>query len=155
MKKITVLTLAALALTGLDVQAAEPQKWTAKDLEMAHPNLQKPVDLGSIKVAKAAGPEARTVEEVIGQRSTLKDKPVVVAGKVVKFHANIMNRNWVHLRDGSGSDAAQNNDLVVTTQEQFSTGDVVTVRGVVRADQDFGSGYAYKVLVEEAKKVKP
>ena len=30
-------------------------------------------------------------------------------------------------------------------------GDVVTARGTVRTDQDFGSGYAYKVLVEDAK----
>jgi hypothetical protein len=69
----------------------------------------------------------------------------------VKFSAEIMNKNWVHVRDGSGTVAAKNNDLVVTTKDQAKVGTVVTVKGVVRTDKDFGHGYSYDVLIEDAK----
>jgi tartrate dehydratase beta subunit/fumarate hydratase class I family protein len=59
--------------------------------------------------------------------------------------------NWVHLRDGTGSAANQTNDLIVTTTDELKVGDVVTLKGVVHTDKDFGAGYAYKVIVEEGK----
>ena len=80
----------------------------------------------------------------------LKDKPVLVRGKVVKYNAGIMGKNWVHLRDGSGSAADNTNDVLVTTANQAKVGDVVTVKGIVHTNKDFGAGYAYKVLIEEA-----
>ena len=110
-----------------------------------------PADLGDINVPKASGPNAKTVAEVITKRNELKGKTVVVRGKVVKFNAGILKMNWVHLRDGTGSEADQTNDLLVTTQEVTKVGDVVVMKGVVHLDKDLGMGYAYKVLVEEAK----
>jgi hypothetical protein len=107
-------------------------------------------DTPDARVPRASGPNARTVAEIVTQSAELKDKPVLVRGKVVKYNAAIMGKNWIHLRDGSGSAANGSNDLIVTTASQAKTGDVVTVKGVVRTDKDFGSGYAYKVLVEDA-----
>jgi hypothetical protein len=105
---------------------------------------------GDIKVAKATGPDARTVAEVVTRRSELKDKPALVRGKVVKFTPAVMGKNWIHLRDGTGSAADGSNDVVVTTRDETKVGDVVLVKGVVRTDRDLGSGYSYKVLIEEA-----
>ena len=102
------------------------------------------------KVAKASGPNARTVAEIITQAAALKDKPVLVSGKVVKYNAGIMGKNWVHLRDGSGSAADNTNDVLVTSLNAVKVGDVVTAKGIVRTDKDFGSGYVYKVIIEEA-----
>ena len=99
---------------------------------------------------KATGPQGRTVAEVIGQRAQLAGKTVAVRGKVVKFSPGIMDRNWLHVRDGSGSTASKNVDLLVTTQQTVAVGDLVLVRGTVRTDQDFGAGYTYDVLVENA-----
>jgi hypothetical protein len=110
-----------------------------------------PADVGSVKVDKAAGPDARTVAEVYAQKAQLKEKKVAVRGKVVKFSAGIMGRNWVHLRDGSGAQDKGTNDITVTTGDQATVGDVVVARGVVRTDKDFGAGYAYPVIVEDAK----
>jgi hypothetical protein len=110
-----------------------------------------PADVGPIRVGKAGPPEGRTVAEVFAQRSSLDAKRVAVRGKVVKFLPGIMGRNWVHLRDGTGSPAQKDHDLTVTTAETVTVGDVVLVRGTVRKDLDFGAGYAYAVLVEEAK----
>jgi hypothetical protein len=104
-----------------------------------------------VKAPKATGPNGRTVAEVYTQRSKLKDKPVAVQGTVVKFSADIMDRNWIHLRDGSGSAADKSNDLMVTTRQVAKVGDVVVASGVVKTDVNYGSGYAYPVVIEGAK----
>ncbi|WP_153115039.1 nucleotide-binding protein [Rhodocyclus tenuis] len=115
------------------------------------PGLGKTIDTSNIKVDKASGANARTVAEVFGKRAELKDKTVAVRGKVVKFSPDIMGKNWLHLRDGSGSDASKNNDLLVTSSASAKLGDIVTAQGVVHLDKDFGAGYAYPVLIEDAK----
>lgn len=104
-----------------------------------------------IKVAKASGAGAYTVAEVITKRTELKGKQVQIRGRVVKFMPGVMKRNWVHLQDGSGTAAAKNHDILVTTLDSAKIGDVVLVKGQVGNDRDFGSGYTYPVLVEEAK----
>jgi len=120
-------------------------------LAAAHSGVVKPaVDMSNIKVAKATGANARTVAEILSKGAELKDKPVLVRGKVVKYSEDIMGKNWVHLRDGSGNDADKTNDLLVTTKNPAKLGDVVTVKGTVHTDRDLGSGYFYKVLVEDA-----
>ena len=102
------------------------------------------------KVAKATGPDARTVAEVVGGRAKLKDKAVVVRGKVVKLNTGIMGKNWVHLQDGSGAAADGSNDILVTTKDVPTLGEVVSVRGTVRTDVKVGAGYDYAVLIEDA-----
>jgi hypothetical protein len=111
-------------------------------------NREKMEDAGSIP--KLEGAEGRTVAEVWAQRLERKDKPVAVRGKVVKFNGGIMGRNWLHLQDGTGSEEASNFDLTVTTHDDATVGDVVVVRGVVHVDADFGAGYTYPVIVEDA-----
>ncbi len=103
------------------------------------------------KIAKAGGPEGKTVEEVWTHRAALKEKTVAVKGQVVKFSPGIMSRNWIHLKDGSGRADKKDNDITVTTQDDVKVGDVVTVKGTVRLDKDFGAGYAYPVIIEDAK----
>lgn len=115
-----------------------------------HPAPAKTPDVGDIHVPKASGANARTVAEIATKYAELKDKPVLVRGKVVKYNAGIMGKNWVHLRDGSGSAANDTNDIIVTTNSTTKVGDIVTAKGVVRTNKDFGAGYSYKVLVEEA-----
>jgi hypothetical protein len=101
-------------------------------------------------VARASGANAQTVAEIISKRAELKDKPVLLRGKVVKYNPSIMGKNWIHLRDGSGSAVDETNDVLVTSASETKVGDIVTVKGTIRTDKDFGSGYAYKVLIEEA-----
>ena len=110
-----------------------------------------PADAGDVTVAKAEGKDARTVAQVFAERLSLVNKAVSVRGKVVKANASIMGRNWIHIRDGSGSREKKDDDLTVTTQDGASVGDVVVVRGVVHVDRDFGAGYSYPVVLEDAK----
>jgi len=58
--------------------------------------------------------------------------------------------NWVHIQDGTGSPAMQNNNLVVTMQEEPKVGSVITISGTLNKNKDFGSGYKYNVIVEQA-----
>lgn len=102
------------------------------------------------KVAKATGANARTVAEITTRPADVKDKQVVLRGKVVKYNPGIMGKNWVHLRDGSGSAKDETNDLIVTMKDAVKLGDIVTVKGVVHTDRDLGAGYKYKVLIEDA-----
>ena len=120
------------------------------DLAAMHANVGKLADVEHVKVPKASGANARTVAEIVAKRTELKNKTVVVRGKVVKYTANVLGLNWVHLRDGSGSAKDKTDDVLVTTKDQTKVGDVVVAKGVVHTDKDLGSGYSYKVLVEEA-----
>jgi hypothetical protein len=143
---------AASAAKGASPMAGHPSANTGGAAAMpGHPNVASTAaDVPLEKIAKATGPDARTVAEVYAQRAQLKGKPVVVHGKVVKVSNNIMGKNWVHLRDGTGSAADGSNDLLVTTKNAAQTGVIVTARGVVHTDVDLGMGYTYKALVEDA-----
>jgi hypothetical protein len=106
--------------------------------------------LKNIKVPKATGSDAYTVGEVFEKRAALHKKTVVVKGQVVKVSVGIMGKNWVHLQDGSGDPKKKTHDLVATTSELPAVGNVITVRGSIFKDKDFGSGYHYVVIMEEA-----
>ncbi|MEN8199647.1 MAG: DNA-binding protein [Thermodesulfobacteriota bacterium] len=107
-----------------------------------------------VKVEKAAGANGYTVSDIFAKREELNGKKVAIKGKVVKFSPMIMGRNWIHLQDGSGDPMNNTHDLVVTTTEQVKAEDVITVEGVLAADKDFGAGYRYDAIVEEAKVLK-
>ena len=127
-------------LGGANKAVADPHAGTPKAA----------VDTTPISVPKATGANARTVAEVVTKAAELKDKQVRVRGKVVKYSAAIMGKNWIHLRDGSGSASDNSNDILVTSAAATKVGDVVTISGVVRVNKDFGAGYSYKVLIEDA-----
>ena len=101
-------------------------------------------------VAKATGADAKTVAEIVGGREGLRDKKVTVRARVDRVSANVMGKNWVHLRDGSGTPADGNYDVVATSQELPKVGSVVVARGTVRTDVDVGGGHAFRVVVENA-----
>ena len=106
-------------------------------------------DVGSTKVDKVAG--GATIAQVWSGKDSLKDKPVVIRGKVVKFLPDIMGKNWLHLRDGSGDHGSGTDDITVTTKDVAKVGDVIVVRGTLRLETDFGAGYMYPIIVEDAK----
>jgi len=107
--------------------------------------------LSTEKVAKAAGAEGHTISELYAGKDALKDRPVMVRGKVMKYSAGIMGKAWIHLSDGSGHQQAKDYDLTVTTQDVAKVGEVVTVQGVLHINRDIGMGYVYPVLIEDAK----
>ena len=109
------------------------------------------VPFAVIKVEKAAGENSYSVAEIFSKAAELNGKTVVVRGKVMKISPRIMGRNWVHLQDGTGNPDDNTHDLVVTTsQEPEADWDIITMEGVLAANKDFGSGFSYLVIVEDA-----
>lgn len=109
---------------------------------------------GPIKVAKAAGPDARTVAEIYARKKELKGKEVTLSGKIVKYNAGILDRNWAHLRDGSGKAEDGSDDITVLLKDDAALGQVITVRGKVMLDKDLGGMYKFPVAIEDAVLVK-
>jgi hypothetical protein len=103
-----------------------------------------------ITVEKASGPNAYTIAEIYRNLSRLNGKKIAVRGKVLKVSPEIMGKNWLHIQDGTGNPQKGTEDLVVTTKDHPSVGDIVTVSGTIYKDKDFGSGYKYKAIIENA-----
>ncbi len=99
-----------------------------------------------VQVEKAEGEQ--TVEQMFTEKDKFVGKQVTLRGKVVKFSTAIMGKNWIHLQDGSGGEGT--NDLTITTDQTVAVGDAVTVLGVLVADKDFGYGYKYALIIEDA-----
>jgi hypothetical protein len=128
--------------------AAAPAAGAQQPAAMNHPAAQPSADVDLAGLAKAEG--GKTVAEVFADKAALAGQKVTLRGKVVKANANIMNMSWLHVRDGSGADGT--NDLTVTTTATPlpGVGDTVVVTGTVALDKDFGMGYQYPVLLENA-----
>jgi len=108
--------------------------------------------IGTLSLASfstnAAEAALKTVAALHLNKAALAGQTISVQGKVVKVNNGIMGRNFVHLQDGTGD--ANSNNLVVTSKQTAKVGDQVSVSGVVVVNRDFGSGYAYPLLIEEA-----
>jgi hypothetical protein len=101
-------------------------------------------DLTGIKRAE----NGQTVAEVITGKTKFAGRPIAIRARVVKYNAQILGKNWLHIRDGSG--APGTNDLTVTTTTTAKVGDLVLVTGKLGTDRDFGSGYKYPLIIEDA-----
>jgi len=137
--------------TGVVVNGNQPAVGAEmRELPKNHPPIGSgaatpKVDFSGIK--KAAG--GKTIAEIFDGKAALGGQSVKVRGKVVKYSANILGKNWLHIRDGTGSEGS--NDLVVTTAADAKAGDRVVVSGAVSLNKDFGAGYKYAVIIEDAK----
>jgi len=98
--------------------------------------------------ASAADKNLKTVSALNQNKATLVGQTISAQGKVVKVNNGIMGRNFVHVQDGTGD--ANNNNLVVTSKQTANVGDQVSISGVVVVNRDFGSGYSYPLLIEDA-----
>jgi len=113
------------------------------------PHGRKKIDQkAEISVDPAKG--GISIAELYGNRDSYKEKTVKIKGQVTKFSPNIMGKNWVHIQDGTNDSG--NYDLTVTTNDVVKVGDVVTFEGTIVLKKDFGAGYFYEVIMEDAKK---
>lgn len=111
----------------------------------SHPQVSTSPEQVSVEPAKGG----KTVAQIFAESASLSGKTVKVKGKVVKYNSSIMDRNWIHLQDGTNSNGQF--DLMVTSTESTAPGEIVTVEGKVILNKDFGAGYSYPVMIENAK----
>lgn len=93
----------------------------------------------------------KNIAWVYENRDSMAGQQVSLRGKVVKYNPNILGWNFLHVQDGSGSPADGSNDMIVTTKAQTAVGETVVLMGTVVLDKDFGAGYSYPILIEDAK----
>ena len=105
------------------------------------------IAVGDEPIEKAEG--GYTIAEVFANRDALKGKRIKVRGRVVKVSQAIMYKNWIHLKDGTGEKGSDK--IVFRSEDQVArVGSVVTAEGRLETDVDFGYGYHYDLLVEDA-----
>jgi len=117
-----------------------------------HPPLTDQGKLAAINlkgIPKARG--GQTVRDIFAAGAKLANHEVTVRARVVKYNGGIMGKNWLHLRDGTGTAEEKNNDLTVTSDNVAQVGDLVLVTGRVSLDKDFGAGYKYSMILDGAK----
>ncbi|MFC2103862.1 hypothetical protein ACFLS4_00735 [Bacteroidota bacterium] len=90
-----------------------------------------------------------TIAELYTNREKYNGKKVMIRGKIVNANFGIMNKNWFHIQDGSSTNGGF--DLTITSLEnEIELDDVLTFEGTVALNKDFGYGYKYEVLLEDA-----
>lgn len=129
---------------GFNTDANKHVSNTAK-IASLHGHGKKKTTVAAIKgIKKVKG--GKTIAEIYAQQKSLGGKRIRVRGKVTKFNAEIMGKNWLHIRDSSTL-----NDLTVTTKGKAAVGDVVILEGKLGLNKDFSYGYVYPVIMEEAR----
>lgn len=103
-----------------------------------------------ITVTKSSAANGYSVEEIFTQAKKLNGQKISLRGVVTKVSANIMGRNWVHLQDGTGNPMQNTHDIVATTSEQPELNSEITVEGIMAAEKNFGAGYEYAAIIEQA-----
>ena len=118
---------------NMPMQASSMKKQKAKRIE--------------VSIEKKKG--ITSISELFSKKDEFSGKQISVKGKVTKFNQNIMGKNWIHIQDGS--DFEGNFDLTITCKDVVSIGQIIEVSGTIALDKDFGAGYTYDVIMEEAK----
>ena len=131
----------------VDQVSKEPIDIEAKKAEVIakrKEGMQKLLD--SINISPVAG--GYSIGELYDNAEKYQNQTVKVRGQVIKVNMDIMDRNWVHLMDGTKGD--NRSDLTFTTNDVVQVGDTVTFEGVLAIDREFGAGYVYPLIVENA-----
>lgn len=115
--------------------------------EVKSPGAVNPQHVGNLELAKAEG--GMTMEEIYKNKENLDGKVVSIRGIIVKYNRNIMKKNWAHIQDGTSFDGHY--DLTITTNDTLAEGNIAVFTGTIHLNKDFGHGYAYDIIMEDAK----
>lgn len=132
------------------VQSADVINADGKDAGKATEAVTSMPDVKDLNITPVEG--GITIAELFEHKEKYAGKKVKIQGQVVKYRAHIMGKNWIHLQDGT--DFSGDNDLTITSTVEVMVGDIVTIEGVITLDKNFGSGYFYKLIMEEGKEIK-
>jgi len=105
-----------------------------------------PIEKLDISVEVAEG--GISIADLVSEKESYDGKTVRIRGQVTKYNADIMDKNWIHLQDGTEYDGKF--DLTITSGITVETGKTLTFEGKIALDKDFGFGYFYEIIMEEA-----
>ena len=135
-----------LYFVGRFITGEESQESKAEAIATPHSQIKQEQAAKPVKeINKVEG--GNTIAEIYAQRESLNGETILVRGQVTKFTVEIMGKNWLHLVDSSTLE-----DLTVTTDTNSTVamGDIVIIEGKLELDKDYGYGYVYSIIVEDA-----
>jgi hypothetical protein len=141
----SILFVEGVSKDGKSVKAAKNPMMSSNP----HTGISK-VEKADVDIEPVKG--GITIEKLYVDKSKLEAKKVKIKGLVTKFNGGIMGRNWLHIQDGTGFESYK--DITVTTNDIAKVGETIVIEGILVLDKDFGSGYKYDAIVEEAKILK-
>ncbi len=141
----SILFVEGVSKDGKSVKAAKNPMMSSNP----HTGISK-VEKADVDIEPVKG--GITIEKLYVDKSKLEAKTVKIKGLVTKFNGGIMGRNWLHIQDGTGFESYK--DITVTTNDVAKVGETIVIEGILVLDKDFGSGYKYDAIVEEAKILK-
>lgn len=130
-------------------RGAQPLAQASGELPAGHPDIGGDAPTTAAVVVETYE-DGKDIAYVYANKDKLAGNEITLRGKVVKYNPGILGWNFIHIQDGSGDAAAGDNDLIVTTKATTSVGETLVVTGNVVLDKDFGAGYSYPVLLEDA-----
>ena len=120
------------------------------ELPAGHPDVSGGGAEATAAAEIAAYEAGKDIAYVYANKDALAGNEITLRGKVVKYNPGILGWNFIHIQDGSGDAAAGTNDLIVTTKAETAVGETLVLNGTIVLDKDFGAGYSYPVLMEDA-----
>lgn len=137
-------------ITFVDGIRTTPEIKSAKQ-KNPHSNSNKTTpEVSEVRIEKPKG--GTSLAELFSKRESFSKKSIIVRGKVVKVNNGILDKNWVHIIDGTQFE--NNKSLTITTTDMVKVGDTATFKGIVTLDKEFGKGYVYPILLEEGELLK-
>ncbi len=93
--------------------------------------------------------DAIKLSELFKNKTKYDGQVITVSGTCVKVNNGIMGRNWIHIEDGSKANG-KTLDLTVTTNISIPLGSKIAMTGKIALNKDFGAGYKYDIIMEDA-----
>lgn len=103
-------------------------------------------------ISVAPAKDGLSIAKLYQNRNDYAGKTIKMKGQVVKVNEEVMGKNWIHIQDGTID--GENFDLTITTLDKAALDEVVTFEGTITLNKDFGYGYSYELIMEDAKLVK-
>ena len=155
MKKIIILITVLLTITSCKGPRSGPlvkDSFNKTDPDIPGMKYVSPVITEKKNVTVEPCADCITVAKLLSDKNSYSGKVIKIKGQVTKFNPEIMGKNWVHIQDGTNFQDGF--DLTITTDARVSVGEIITFKGKIVLNKDFGYGYSYNVLMEEGKSVK-
>lgn len=128
----------------VDANHAQNASRTAPAMTQAEPITTQKENISTHGESTVAPQGTISIAELVNNAAKYEGQTVQIHGTCVKINPNIMQRNWIHVQDGSKDDY----DLVITTVQYLPEGTEFTMSATVTLKKDFGSGYYYDMILE-------
>jgi len=128
----------------------QPEGNASAAMPVGHPDTGAKSEAPAATVEVAELEPGQNIAYVHGNKEALADQQISLRGEVVKYNEGILGWNFIHIQDGSGDAADGSNDLTVTSKATTAVGETVVLTGKIILDKDFGAGYKFPVLMEDA-----